>query len=142
MKILIIATVLALFCGSAFAQTSSLGPVPQSKSTQQTTDTDVTVSGSYQITAFEMAVTCASGCLAEIFDLASPPADGTYTGSSAPKGCFPIQAPVAPSTWSLIAMLNPVAVPRSINGISVVVNTGADCYHLTKAAAYISMQYQ
>lgn len=110
--------------------------------TQQTTDTGKVAVGTVQVAAFLITAQCPSGCFMEAFDSATIPADGTYTGSSAPAFCYAISPPASPQIWVSGSMLNPTAVPRSVNGVAVVANTGADCYHLTKATAYVSMQFQ
>lgn len=135
----VLQTRLGMLCVNAFVAPLQTTQVMR---TQQTTDTGIAVSGHILVISFEATTSnCTTTCFAEIFDSATVPIAGTYTGTTAPYFCFPIPTDSAANPFKGISMANVPVVSETVNGMAVVVNSGADCFHLTKVASYISAQY-
>lgn len=110
--------------------------------TNSVTDNNVTIAGQYLVSSAVVTTnSCTTTCFLEIWDSATVPADGNYTGNG-PGFCYPIPTDTLSNPWKGANMANIPEVPRSNFGVTVVVNSGADCYHLTKVPAYISIQVQ
>lgn len=149
-------------CGSASYQLGQNYPLTQDTSgnlcnkqgvaasttvihTQSASDFSVTVAGQFVLASTEVTTkACSTTCFLEIWDSATLPADGTYTGSNSAALCYPIPTDTTSNPWKGGSMANTPLPPRTINGFSIVVNTGADCYTLVKATTntYVSAQYQ
>lgn len=136
------AAILSLSSGLALAQTSSTAPstAAQAAVTQLITDTNITLAGSHTLSGITITSTSASGGFAMAFDSATVPADGALVPGAA-KGCWVVPAAVSPNPAATMAMANSPSIPTTTVGLSVVFSTAADCYHLTKAAAYIQILY-
>lgn len=74
------------------------------------------------------------------FDSATVPADGALAPGAA-KGCWVVPAAISPNLAATMAMANTPSSPTAVNGLSVAFSTAADCYHLTKSAAFILILY-
>lgn len=126
-----------VLCAPAMAQVA-----PQVIHTTQLTDNGIAISGQVLVVSFQVSTNnCTTTCFAEIWDTGSIPADGTYVGASSPAFCYAIPPAASPNPWSSVAMDNGPILPRTTTGFAITVNSGADCYHLVKAAAYLSAQY-
>lgn len=141
---------LHLSMSSAFSQAVVLpygappSPLPLSvtKTTQSSSDTNVLVVGNVLFFEATLSQTgSATGGWLWIVDSASVLADGTYTGTATPGNCIPVPPIMSPDTKSGATMANLLGVPQVQNGVFVAFSTGADCNHLVKSPAYISVQY-
>lgn len=137
-----VAFCLYLSSGLAWAQTSSTAPSTSalSAATQTITDTNITLAGSHTLTGITITSTSATGGFAMAFDSATVPADGALAAGAA-KGCWVVPATISPNPAATMAMANTPGIPATVNGLSVAFSIAADCYHLTKAAAYIQILY-
>lgn len=138
-KAAIIASVLYLSSGLAWAQTSSTAPSNQAlvQTTQALTDTNVTIPGQHSLSGL-VAIVNTTGGFVIVVDSATVPADGVVAWA----GCFYVPPTVSPSLFTQISMANTPLVPKTNNGLSVMFSTGADCFHLVKSAVQLAVLYQ
>lgn len=135
-----IALSLCLLAAPAGAQTSSTAASNQAsvQTTQVLTDTNVTIPGQRTLSGLDAIVNAPSGGFIIVVDSATVPADGVVAWS----GCFYVAPTVSPALYTMVTMANTPLVPRTLNGLSVMFSTGADCFHLVKAAVQLEVLFQ